>query len=40
MGLSKFRVYISKSPNIHKYLIDFQEQYAKGNRGEKGCWKK
>ena len=39
-GLNKFRLYISKSPNLHKYLNDFVDQYAKGNRGEKNCWKK
>jgi len=38
MGLNKFRVYISKSPNIHKYLNDFVDQYAKGNRGETNKW--
>ena len=39
-GLAWFRVYISKSPNIHNLLNDFIDQYAKGNRGEKNCWKK
>jgi hypothetical protein len=39
-GLAKFRVYISKSPNLHIYLNDFVDQYAKGNRGEIKCWKK
>ena len=32
-GLKKFREYIVKSPNLHKYLNDFVDQYAKGNRG-------
>ena len=32
-GLKKFREYIAKSPNLHKYLNDFVDQYAKGNRG-------
>ena len=33
-GLKKFREYIVKSPNLHKYLNDFVDQYAKGNRGK------
>jgi hypothetical protein len=33
-GLKKFREYIAKSPNLHKYLNDFVDQYAKGNRGK------
>ena len=32
-GLKKFREYIAKSPNLHQYLNDFVDQYAKGNRG-------
>lgn len=32
-GLSKFRKYISDSPNLHQYLNDFVDQYKKGNRG-------
>jgi len=39
MGLAKFRMYISEKENLHKYFADFQDQYAKGNRGEWGCWK-
>jgi len=38
-GLSKFRVYVSKYPNLAQYLTDFVDQYAKGNRGGKGEWK-
>jgi hypothetical protein len=33
MGLAKFRVYISKSPNLHQFLNSFVDQYSKGNRG-------
>jgi hypothetical protein len=40
MGLAKFRVYISEKEVLHQYFADFQDQYAKGNRGEWGCWKK
>lgn len=39
MGLAKFRMYISEKENLHQYFADFQDQYAKGNRGEWGCWK-
>ena len=39
-GLTWFRKYVSDSPNIHYLFNDFVEQYAKGNRGEIGCWKK
>jgi hypothetical protein len=38
-GLTWFRQYISKYQNVHEFLIDFQDQYSKGNRGEWGCWK-
>jgi hypothetical protein len=39
-GLTWFRQYISKHQKVHEFLIDFQDQYSKGNRGEWGCWKK
>ena len=39
-GLAWFRKYVSDSPKIHHLFNDFVDQYAKGNRGEKGCWKK
>ena len=39
MGLTKFRTYISEKPNLHQYFADYQNQYAKGNRGEWGTWK-
>ncbi len=40
MGLTKFRIYISEKVVLHQYFADFQDQYAKGNRGEWECWKK
>ena len=38
-GLSWFREYVSKSPNIHHLLNDFIDQSSKGHRGEKGIWR-
>ena len=38
-GLAKFRNYISEKENLHQYFADYMDQYAKGNRGEWGCWK-
>ena len=37
-GLAKFRDYISEKENLHQYFADYQDQYAKGNRGEWGTW--
>ena len=37
-GLNKFRVYVSKYPNLVPFLNDFVDQYAKGNRGIWGHW--
>ena len=39
-GLNKFRVYVSKYPKLAPFLNDYVDQYAKGNRGELGCWKR
>ena len=38
-GLTWFRKYISEHEKLHEFLIDFQSQYAAGNRGEYKCWK-
>ena len=38
-GLAWFRKYISDYPKVHEFLIDYQQQYSMGNRGEWGCWK-
>ena len=37
-GLTWFRNYISTNPKVHEFLIDYQQQYALGNRGEYGTW--
>jgi hypothetical protein len=37
-GLTWFRNYISTNPKVHEFLIDYQQQYALGNRGEWGKW--
>ena len=37
-GLKWFREYISTNPKVHEFLIDYQQQYALGNRGEWGKW--
>jgi hypothetical protein len=37
-GLTWFRNYISTYPKVHEFLIDYQQQYALGNRGIYGKW--
>jgi hypothetical protein len=38
-GLTWFRKYISDHQKVHEFLIDFQTQYGKGNRGTWGDWR-
>ena len=37
-GLQKFRKYLSENNLDKDLLLDFQDQWLKGNRGEKGKW--